>query len=165
MRAANPSRSLRLMVLGVTAVAALVAVWAVGGPADAQTIEVPIAQTVIQGDPGSTIEIGSTDVPADLVGETCEITVDVVNQESIHGGNKLIVASDGSSVEVDGIEDQAGATTTMAGRITLGTEITVSVHLAVDSISSLGSNLTVTCEPLPPPPPTPPVTTVPQYTG
>ncbi len=157
-------RSVRLAILATTATAALISVWMVG-PAGAETIEVPIEQTVIQGDPGSTIEIGSSDVPADLVGRTCEITVDVVNQQSIHGGNKLIVASDGSTVEVEGIEDQAGSTTTVAGTITLGSKITVSVYLAVDSISSLGSNLTVTCEPLPPAPPPPPVTTTPQYTG
>jgi hypothetical protein len=152
-------------VLAVTTVAALLSVWAVGGPADAQTIEVPIEQVVIEGAPGSTIQIGSADVPADLVGETCEITVSVVNQESIHGGNKVIVESDGSSVEVAGVEDQAGSTTTVAGTITLGSDITVSVYLAVDDISSLGSTLTVTCTPLPPPPPPPPVTTVPAYTG
>ncbi|MEL6985846.1 MAG: hypothetical protein AAFO29_25680 [Actinomycetota bacterium] len=149
----------------MTAVAALVSVWMVGGPADAQSIEVPVEQTVIRGTPGSTVEIGSAEVPADLVGRTCEITVAVVNQESIHGGNKLIVASGDSSVEVEGIEDQAGSTTTVAGTITLGETLTASVFLAVDDISSLGSSLSVTCEPLPPADPPPPVTTVPNYTG
>ena len=166
MQASRSSKSVRLTVLTVTVVAALVSVWMVGGPADAQTLEVPIEQTVIRGTPGSAVEIGSADVPADLQGETCEITVEVVNQQSIHGGNKLIVESDGSSVEVEGIEDAAGSTTTVAGTITLGATIDVSVFLAVDDISSLGSNLTVTCTPLPPPPPPPPPpTTVPPYTG
>jgi len=165
MQEVKSSRSVRRTILAIGAVAALLSVWMVGGPADAQTIEVPIEQIVIQGTPGSTIEIGSTAVPADLVGRTCEITVTVVNQESIHGGNKLIVASDGSSVEVDGIEDQAGSTTTVAGTITLGSTVTVSVFLAVDDISSLGSGLTVTCKPLPPTDPKPPVTTAPAYTG
>lgn len=165
MQQEKSSRSVRLTVLIVTAVAALVSVWMVGGPADAQTIDVPIEQVVIEGTPGSTVEIGSAEVPADLVGRTCEITVEVVNQESIHGGNKLIVASDGSTVEVEGIEDQAGSTTTVAGTITLGSSLTVSVFLAVDDISSLGSSLTVTCKPLPPADPPPPVTTVPNYTG
>lgn len=165
MKQQKSSKSIRVTVLVTTAVAALVSVWAVGGPADAQTIEVPIEQIVIEGTPGSTVQIGSADVPADLVGRTCEITVSVVNQESIHGGNKLIVASDGSSVEVEGIEDQAGSTTSVAGTITLGPTLTVSVFLAVDDISSLGSNLTVTCQPLPSIKPEPPVTTVPNYTG
>lgn len=165
MRGSNSSRSVRIAVLAVTTIAALVSVWLVGGPADAQTIDVPIEQVVVEADPGSTVEIGSADVPADLVGETCEITVEVVNQESIHGGNKLIVESDGSSVEVEGVEDEAGSTTTVAGTITLGQKITASVYLAVDDISSLGSSLNVTCTPLPPPPPTPPVVTTPPYTG
>ncbi len=165
MATRKSSRSVRLVILAVTAVAALLSVWMVGGPADAQTIDVPIEQVVITGDPGSTVEIGSADVPADLVGRTCEIVVEVVNQESIHGGNKLIVASGESSVEVEGIEDAAGSTTTKAGTITLDSTITASVFLAVDDISSLGSSLTVTCEPLPPAPPPPPVTTQPPYTG
>lgn len=165
MKQGKSSRSIRLTVLVATAAAALVSVWMVGGPADAQSIDVPIEQVVLQGTPGSTVEIGSTDVPADLVGRTCEITVAVVNQESIHGGNKLIVASGDSSVEVDGIEDQAGSTTTVAGTITLGETLTASVFLAVDDISSLGSSLSVTCQPLPPADPPPPVTTVPNYTG
>ena len=166
MQASRSSKSVRLTVLAVAVLAALVSVWMVGGPADAQTLDVPIEQTVIQGTPGSTVSIGTADVPADLVGQTCEITVEVVNQESIHGGNKLIVTSDGSTVEVEGIEDAAGSTTTVAGTITLGATIDVSVYLAVDSISSLGSSLTVTCTPLPPPPPPPPPpTTVPNYTG
>ncbi len=165
MQQKKSSRSIRLVILVATAVAALISVWLVSGPAQAQTIDVPIEQLVVEGTPGSTVQIGSAEVPADLVGRTCEITVAVVNQESIHGGNKLIVASDGSTVEVEGIEDQAGSTTTVAGTITLGSQLTVSVYLAVDDISSLGSTLTVTCEPLPAADPDPPVTSVPNYTG
>lgn len=165
MKQRKSSRSVRLTILIITAVAALVSVWMVAGPAQAQTIEVPIEQTVIQATPGSTVEIGSAAVPADLVGRTCEITVDVINQKSVHPGNRLTVASNDSSVVVEGIEDVAGSTTTVAGTITLGETLNVSVFLANDDLSSLGSSLTVTCEPLPAAEPEPPVTTVPNYTG
>lgn len=166
MRGSTSSRPLRVVVLAVTAVAALIAVWAVGGPAGAETIEVPIEQTFVKGEPGSEVELGASEVPVDLVGETCEITVEVVNQESIHPGNVLVVTSGDSSVEVEGIEDEAGSTITEAGTITLGDQITVTVQLGENrTITSLGSSLTVTCTPLPPPPPPPPATTTPPYTG
>lgn len=162
---ANMSNRPVRAALAVLATFAGLAVWLVSGPAAAQDIEIPIEQTVINGTPGSTVQIGQADVPADLVGRTCEIEVVVTNQESIHGGNKLIVASDDSSVTVEGIEDEAGEVSTVAGTITLGETVTVSVYLAVDTISSLGSNLEVTCAPLPPTPPAPTVVTRPQYTG
>lgn len=151
--------------LAVLAVFAGLSVWMVSGPAAAQDIEIPIEQTVIDTTPKSTVQIGQADVPADLVGRTCEIEVVVTNQSSVHPGNNLIVASDGSSVTVEGVEDEAGGVSTVAGSITLGDTITVSVFLGRDSISSLGSNLSVTCAPLPPTPPAPTVVTRPSYTG
>jgi hypothetical protein len=163
----NGRRSLaggRRLALAAAAVA-LMAAWMVTGPAGAETITVPIDQVAAKGEPGSTIRIGQADVSDDLVGRSCDITVVVTNQESAHPGNKLIVASGDSSLTIDGIEDEPGGITTQAGTITLGSTITVSVQLGTANITSLGSNLTVTCDPLPVTKPASTIVTTPVYSG
>lgn len=147
------------------AVLAVMSAWMVAGPAGAETITVPIDQVAAKGEPGSTVQIGQADVPEDLVGRSCDITVVVTNQISAHPGNQLVVSSGDSSVVVAGIEDEPGGVTTQAGTITLGPSIVVGVQLGTANITSLGSNLTVTCEPLPVTRPASTVVTQPIYTG
>lgn len=134
-------------------------------PAAADTIEVPIADVAAKGDPGSTVQIGSADVDGELQGRSCEVAVVVKNQVSEHPGNKLIITSGDSRIEIPGIEDTANGVTEAGGTLTLGTTINVGVMLGNANITSLGSSLTVTCAPLPETPPPPPVTGEPPYTG
>ena len=150
-------------VLLATLLAASVGLLA--SPAGAETVEVPITNVEAKGDPGSTVLIGSTDIAEDLQGRSCDVTITVKNQTSENPGNTLIVSSGDSSVRVEGIEDTANAITEASGTLTLGPSINVSVQLGNANITSLGSSLTVTCEPLPVTPPTPPVVTDPTYTG
>ena len=77
----------------------------------------------------------------------------------------LIVASGNSTVEIQGIEDVADFVTQQQGSLTLGETVVVSVELGNDGATSLGSSLSVTCEPLPPAPPPKPVVKEPTYTG
>ena len=148
------------------AVAVAAAVGFVAAPASAETIEVDIAQTAVQGDPGSTVQLGSADVAAELVGRSCAVAITVTNQVSENPGNKLVVSSGDSGVEVPGIEEAANAVTTASGTLTLGSTINVSVVLGPStSFTSLGSSLVVTCELLPEPPPSKPVVTTPTYSG
>ncbi len=136
------------------------------GPVAAETVDVPIGDTAVAGQPGDVIPLGSAAVAADLVGRACEITAVVTNQESAHPGNKLIITSGDSTLELDGIEDVANEVTTSTGTVTLGSSIDVAVMLGPDrTLSSLGSSLTVTCVALPPSPPPPAVEGQPTYTG
>jgi hypothetical protein len=148
------------------AVAGLVGLIGLTGlPASAQTIEVPITQSFASGAPGSTTALGSVPVPANLVGRSCTAQAVVTNQESIHPGNTLIITSGASSVSVAGIEETPGSVTSQAGVLTLGDSITVSLQFGNDGLSSLGSNLTVTCAPIPAQTTVVPVTTTVKYSG
>ena len=154
-------RTVGALAAGVVALAVV----AVAAPVSAETVEVDIGDVVVQGEAGSTQQIGSATVDAELVGRSCDLVATVTNQSSVHPQNKLVVASGGSTIEIPGIEAQAGGVTVQPGTLTLGETITVSVVLGPSKISSLGSSLTVTCEPLPPAPPPPPVKGEPPYTG
>ncbi|MDH3295670.1 MAG: hypothetical protein OER95_15230 [Acidimicrobiia bacterium] len=128
-------------------------------------VEIPVAHVYGHGEPGSSVAMGSAEVGDDLVGQTCDVVAKVTNQESAHPGNKLVVTSGDSSVEIAGIEDTAGAVTVKGGSLTLAKTVSVAVVLGEDGATSLGSSLAVTCEPLPATKPTSPTPTQPTYTG
>ena len=134
-------------------------------PAAAETIEVPIAETTAVGTPGTSVALGSAEVAEDLQGRSCEVSIVVKNQSSDHPGNVVVVTSGDSQIAVSAVEDVAFTTTTGGGTLTLGPTIDVSVTLGTDDRSSLGSNLSVTCEPLPETAPPPSVEGDPKYTG
>lgn len=153
-----------------TAVAAMMAATALTAPVAAQddgeaSIIVPIQETYATGQAGDTVEVGSAEVPADLVGRPCTVNATVVNNQSTHVGNTMIIASGDSSVSISGIEDATDATMTGAGTLTLGSTVTASVVLGADGATSVGSSVTVSCDPLPVTPPPAPVTKEPNYTG
>jgi len=155
-------------ILAVGAVAALVGIGfgtAAGAEESDPLVEIPVEHVYERGESGTSVAMGSADVAADLVGQTCNVVATVINQESAHPGNKLVVTSGDSTVEIGGIEDVAGAVTTEGGSLTLGETVAVAVVLGDDGATSLGSSLTVTCEPLPETPPTPPTKSDPTYTG
>lgn len=142
------------------------AVGVIATPAGAETITVPIPDVAVKGDPGSTVALGSAGVPEDLRGRSCDISITVTNQISEHPGNSLIVSSGTSVIEVPDIEKVANAVTQASGTVTLGDSIDVAVKLGPNTdISSLGSSLEVTCEPLPAPPPPKAEPKNPPYTG
>ena len=152
------------MVVG--GVAALVAAGVgMASPVSADTITVPVIEAYVSGEPGSTLEIGNAAIEADVQGRSCNVVAEVTNGGSVHPGNKLIVTSGDSRVEMDGIEDVADSVRTEGGSLTLGSTIEVSVMFGADGVSSLGSSLTLVCEALPAAPPAPPVPGEPTYTG
>ncbi len=158
----------RLAAAGVVGAVGLLALLQ-SSPVSAQTITVPIPESFAQGPVGSIQPLVTQEVPADLVGESCNLSIEVKNNESVHPGNNLIIASGESKVTLNGVEDAANTTVTGSGTLKLGKTIDVSLEMGVHGQSSLGSNVTVTCEPvvttttsttLPPPPTVPPVTSV-----
>ncbi len=132
---------------------------------DADVVDVPLGSAFIQGAEGDTVALGSADVDAGLVGRACNVVATVVNQGSVHAGNKLVVSSGDSSVEIAGIEDTADATTSNGGALTLGESISASIVLGADGMSSIASSMKVTCEPVPEAEPTDPAPATPTYTG
>lgn len=142
----------RSMLAGGIAVAAI-GFGFMGSPANAQegetVVEIPVSNVFVRGDVGSSVDMGQATVDAEMVGRTCNVVATVTNQSSVHPGNKLVVTSGDSTVEIPGIEDAADAVTVQAGTLTLGDTISVSVVLGDDGATSLGSSLKVTCEALP----------------
>lgn len=166
MNVLNGSSALTRRLAVVVAMFLAVTVGFVAAPVGADTIEVEIPTTAVKGDPGTTVVLGGSAVEADLQGRSCEVAVVVTNQVSKNPGNKLVVTSGDSRIEVDGIEDVENAVTNAGGTLTLGETIDVYVTLGPTSkITSLGSSLSVTCKLLPVQPPSPPVVTTPTYTG
>lgn len=153
--------------LGVAVLAASVTVGLMmaGGPASAQTVEVDIGDVIVQGEVGSSQRIGSAAVDAELVGRSCEVTATVTNQASAYEDNVLVVTSGDTRVEIPGIEADIDGVTVAGGTLTLGDTIEVDIVLGALGVSSLGSSLSVTCEPLSPTPPPPAVKGEPPYTG
>ncbi len=157
----------RLIVGIVFAVLLAVAGSLLSSPASADTdmIDVPLSDTLISGKEGDVVLVGGADVAPEFVGRSCTVEVVVTNQSSVHEGNSLIVTSGDSSTTVEGIEDTADAVTTQGGTLTLGETVSISIKLGPSGGSSVGSNLTVTCEALEEAPPAAPVVTTPEYTG
>lgn len=151
------STSMRRGIAGALAAAIAVTVGFIAAPVGAETISVPIPETAVKGEPGSTVALGSKAVDASLQGRTCDVAVSVTNQVSELPGNTLIITSGDSSMVVPGVEDVANKVTNASGTLTLGSSINVSVKLGNANITSLGSSLSVTCTPVPVQPPTPPV--------
>ncbi|MGH9027070.1 MAG: hypothetical protein ACRDWD_13285 [Acidimicrobiia bacterium] len=154
-------------------------------PAEGQTFNVTIPDGVSTGPEGSVEQLASDPVnPAD-VGQTCDVTVNVVNNDSLHPGNDILVASNGGEVVAANVEDQPGTSTYPAvGVLTLGPTVTVSIRFGPDGIRSEGYSVDFECSPAPPPPDPPvppepdqqlpgqqdpeqpvPVTATPRFTG
>ena len=105
--------------------------------------------TVVTGDPGTTHEITSSAVPADMVGQSCSVTATADNNGSVHPQSDLVVASGSEQVTVPDVEATEGATTTAEGTLTLGTTLTVSVQLGPDGVFSGGGTVDLVCEVVP----------------
>ena len=158
-----------MLVRRVLAAALLATVTALIGlgvsPVSAETIDIPVVEAYVSGAPGSVLSLGTTTVDAAMVGRSCDVAAVVTNGASVHAGNKLIVTSGDSRVEIAGIEDVADGVTKQGGTLTLGASIEVSVMFGPDGVSSLGSSGSVTCKAAPVSPPAPAVVAKPTYTG
>ncbi|MDH4365894.1 MAG: hypothetical protein OEY70_17595 [Acidimicrobiia bacterium] len=156
--------SRRIVAAGAVTVAAVLA-GLHGSPVSAETIEVEVATQVYSGAAGSTVTLGSTSVPAALKGQSCNLAVEIINQESVHSGNSISVSSGSSSVKIDMVEEEANATVKGGGVLTLDGTVEIKLTFGADGTSSIGSNLKVTCETLPPAPPPTAVKKTPKFTG
>ncbi|MEZ5408552.1 MAG: hypothetical protein R2761_11035 [Acidimicrobiales bacterium] len=156
--------SRRIATAGAVAVAALLT-GLNGSPVSAETIEVEVGTQVFSGAAGSTVTLGSTDVPAALKGQSCNLAVEIINQDSVHPGNSISVTSGSSSVKIDKVEEEPDTTVKGGGVLTLDSTVEIKLTFGAEGTSSIGSDLKVTCETLPPAPPAPPVKQTPKFTG
>ena len=141
------SRARHRSILRATVAAVLVATVAVAGvsgPADATDISIPFDDLVF-GQPGSTVDIATVDVSAEMVGLTCHLAVLAENQSSVHIGNDLIVSTGGSQAVIFGVEDTPNGGTSETYEMVVGPTILVQLRIGQDGMSSLGFDLSFDC--------------------
>ena len=103
---------------------------------------------IVRGDEGEIFEVAVQAVDPDLVGARCSAgTAQTEEGGSEHPNNDFIIASGGTSAEIEDFEAVSGATVAMSGAITLGDSITVSLRLGPNRVSSGGFLITLTCTP------------------
>ncbi len=116
------------------------------------TIEIPVS-TIVKVPPGTKKLLASEAVADELIGQSCQVSAEAQNQGSVHPGNDLIVASDGTAIAIRDVEGQAGGVTAANGSLVLGNDITVTLVMGEDGIFSAGITVTFDCrqdEPKPP---------------
>ena len=134
------NRSIALAIFGVLLLAA---------PAVAQDATILILiDGIVRGDEGEIFEVAVQEVDSDLVGARCTAgTAQTEEGGSEHPNNDFIIASGGTSAEIEDFEAVSGATVAMSGAITLGDSITVSLRLGPNRVSSGGLVIALTCTP------------------
>jgi len=115
-------------------------------PAAAQTGEIHIlVDGILRGDPGDVFNVHTEVVDESLIGATCTGIASTENNASEHPNNDMIFASGGNTAVIPDYEAVANSTTAMAGTLTLGPTIEVSVRLGGAGISSGGVLIILTC--------------------
>jgi hypothetical protein len=113
--------------------------------------------------PGSVHLVGSDDVDPALVGGTCDVNVNLANNQSVHPNSDLLITSGSNTVVALDVERDADAIIdTTPGLLLLEDDtITVSVRLGPDGLFSGGFTISFACTPPPPPTTAPPTTVTP----
>lgn len=130
-------------VLVVLAVASL-GLTAVGAEADDLSLEVPLP-TVLRAPAGTEHLLASTTVPSDLVGKLCAVTIHGSNQESVHPGNDLVIASGDDRLVLADVEGEAFGESEQEGSLRLGSTVTVTLVMGSDGVFSAGMTVRVSC--------------------
>ena len=129
--------------------------------AQASDLSFEVGYTIKRGPVGSLVDIGGKNVPEDLQGRTCDVTLMTENNDSIHNGNDVIISSGDGSVTFKNVESEANKNTTYpAQSLTLGGALSAQLRFGEDKVTSSGFQVMVDC----PPPPTVPPTTEPPTT-
>ena len=99
------------------------------------------------GAPGSSTVLATQTVDSSVVGRSCQVTVDVHNNDSVRQGTDLLfVSSTGVSLTAANVEGVAGdAPPTVVGELMLGPTLTVSVRFGPEGAASVGATIIVEC--------------------
>ena len=81
-----------LLAVALALGGSVAAVGAAQSTPSSTSISFPLT-TIVTGDPGTTHEVTSADVPAAMVGQRCSVTATADNNGSVHPQSDLVVAS------------------------------------------------------------------------
>lgn len=120
-------------------------------PAHAQEFSIDTGSLLIRAPIGSTTPLLVDDVPAELVGATCSASsAEVLNQDSVHQGNDIIVLTGNDSVRLEGVEDTPGQVVEASGSLTMGTFVEVDLVIGNTDASDNNAINPDTGQPFPP---------------
>ena len=105
-------------------------------------------ETVVRAPEDSETVIRAHPVPNGLVGETCSVIAQSLNQSSVHPGNDLIVESQTRIVLID-VEAEPGGTVTATDVMVLGDQVLISLVMGPDEVFSAGIDVLFDCPPEP----------------
>lgn len=131
------------LLLVVLAVASL-GLTAIGAEADDIVLEVPLP-TVVRAPAGTEHLLAATTVPGDFVGKFCAVTAHGSNQESVHPGNDLVIASGDDSLVLADVEGEAFGESSQEGALRLGDGLTVTLVMGPDGVFSAGISVRISC--------------------
>ena len=112
--------------------------------------------------------LGTHTVESSLVGRSCQVTVDVHNNESIWPGNDILVVSGSTTLTLEDVEQAPGnAPPADVGDLVLASTVTGSVRFGPDGTTSLSTTIVIECPDVPTTTTTtsPPTTTTTQVAG
>ncbi len=133
----------RMIAVGAAAAAAaLLTVASSASAMDEILLTVPVSG-VHRGAEGTSVRVASVDVPAALVGQSCEIFGSTVNQQSVHPGNDLLIMNGDESFTIPNFEDEGDIVHDAGDVETLGATIQLFVVFGPDGASSGGFRVTV----------------------
>lgn len=105
-------------------------------------------ETVVRAPEGSETVLRTDPVPSGLVGESCSVSAQSLNQTSVHPGNDLTIESQTSIVLVD-VEAEPGGTVAATDVMVLGDEVIISLVMGPDEVFSAGIDARFDCPPEP----------------
>lgn len=109
-------------------------------------LSIPVSTVIFDGAFNGKYEVAQADIDAAHQGMQCAVSARAENQGSVHLGNNLIIASGDTSVTLEDVEREANVVTTATGSLTLGEEVTVTLHMTQDVVFSAGMDVELTCE-------------------
>lgn len=115
---------------------------AVAGAADEILLTLPVSG-VHRGAEGTSVQVASANVPAGLVGQSCEIFGSTTNQRSVHPGNDLVIVNGDESFTIPNFEDEGNIVHDAGDVETLAATIQVSIVFGPDGASSGGFQVTL----------------------
>lgn len=100
---------------------------------------------IVEADPGSVTVVATEAVPAELVGQTCDLQITATNGSSTHIGNTAVVKTGTAQAEIPGIEDSPDGSVVAVQPMELGPTIVIELKMGSEGLSSLGFTAGFSC--------------------
>jgi hypothetical protein len=113
------------------------------------------------GSPGSTTVLATETVDSSVVGRSCQVTIDVHNNESVRQGTDVLISSANATLTATNVEAIAGdAPPAVLGQLVLGGTVAGAVRFGPEGAASVRATITVDCPDVAPTTTTQPATVV-----